>query len=278
MLLRVLALLAIAAAAARPVARWVGAGAACARGRRHRDRQLAQQLGRRERTAAARPVQGDGARPPRARATSADRLWLVTIDGHVRGGSAAALARRDRPPRADCRRGRPGGRARIARRASCAARDSTRGRSRCSPTASAPSGGGRPSIADAQLLLYAPGGVPPVNRAVTLAEPRPLRWTPRGARGGALAVARLHDVPHDAERPHVRPRHRGAKRGGRRARVAARARLGRRHRGARARRAGGRQHAQLRRVDRRRARRERRRRPRDRSSRARSTCFARRSA
>jgi hypothetical protein len=38
-----------------------------------------------------------------------------------------------------------------------------------------------PSIADAQVLVYVPNTRPPANRAVTLAEARPTRWTPRGS-------------------------------------------------------------------------------------------------
>jgi hypothetical protein len=38
-----------------------------------------------------------------------------------------------------------------------------------------------PQTGDAQILLYTPSGTPPINRAVTVAEPRPVRWTPRGA-------------------------------------------------------------------------------------------------
>src|SRR4029078_6702603 len=38
-----------------------------------------------------------------------------------------------------------------------------------------------PSIADAQVLVYVPNSHPPANRAVTLAEARPTRWTPRGS-------------------------------------------------------------------------------------------------
>ena len=90
MLLRVLALLAIAAAAARPVARWVGAGHAPTAIAIVIDNSLSSSAVV-ERPAAARSVQGDGARRRVGASTSADRLWLVTIDGRVRGGSAATL-------------------------------------------------------------------------------------------------------------------------------------------------------------------------------------------
>jgi hypothetical protein len=41
-------------------------------------------------------------------------------------------------------------------------------------------------VGDVQVLLWLPGGTPPVNRALAAAEARPERWTPRGA-----VVARL---------------------------------------------------------------------------------------
>ncbi len=151
-------------------------------GDRHRHRQLAELVGRRQRASAARPVQVDGARRAVEHATSADRVWLVTIDGRVRGGSASSL--RDEIDRLEadrrCRRSRA--RARRARRPSCARRDSTRDRSRSSPTASAPSGSTLRPIADAQIAaLRAARSRRRSNRAVTLAEARPVRWTPRGA-------------------------------------------------------------------------------------------------
>src|SRR3954465_7037146 len=89
MLLRVLALLAIAVAAARPVARWVGAG--------HAPTALAIVVDNSLSSAAV--VNGHPlldsfkgmARDVLGNATAADRLWLVTMDGKMRGGNAATL-------------------------------------------------------------------------------------------------------------------------------------------------------------------------------------------
>src|SRR5438270_7415773 len=89
MFLRVLALLAIVAAAARPVARWVGAGHAPTAIAIVIDNSLSSSA-----VISGRPMLDQFksmARDVLASATSADRLWLVTIDGRVRGGSASML-------------------------------------------------------------------------------------------------------------------------------------------------------------------------------------------
>ena len=89
MLLRVLALLAIVAAAARPVARWVGAG--------HAPTALAIVIDNSLSSSAVvngRPLLDQFkamARDVLSGATSSDRLWLVRIDGNVRGGTAGLL-------------------------------------------------------------------------------------------------------------------------------------------------------------------------------------------
>jgi len=54
-----------------------------------------------------------------------------------------------------------------------------------------------PSIADAQVLVYVPTTRPPANRAVTLAEARPARWTPPVAR--ATTPIRAAARPGQAE-------------------------------------------------------------------------------
>src|SRR5262249_56131129 len=89
MLLRVLALIAIAAAAARPVASWVGAGHAPTAIAIVIDNSLSSSV-----VVDGRPLLDQFksmARDVVRTSTSADRLWLVTIDGRVRGGSAATL-------------------------------------------------------------------------------------------------------------------------------------------------------------------------------------------
>ena len=89
MLLRVAIVLFVATAAARPVARWAGAG--------HGPTALAIVLDNSLSASAVadgRPIIEEFramARDALAQATPNDRLWLVTADGRVRGGGAATL-------------------------------------------------------------------------------------------------------------------------------------------------------------------------------------------
>ncbi|MDB4875496.1 MAG: double-transrane region domain protein [Gemmatimonadetes bacterium] len=178
MLLRVLALLAIAIAAARPVARWVGSGHAPTAIAIVIDNSLSSSS-----VVNGKPVLDQFksmARDVVANATSADRLWLVTIDGRVSGGSASVL--RDEINRVEpiAGAGDPGGA--LTRAASVVRGAGLEARQIALLTDGQRTEWQRmPSIADAQVLLYTPQIAPPVNRAVTLAEARPVRWTPRGA-------------------------------------------------------------------------------------------------
>ncbi len=178
MLLRVLAILFLALAAARPVARWVGAGHAPTAIAIVVDNSLSSAA-----VANGRPLldQFKGmARDVLGAATSTDRLWLVTIDGRVRGGTASTL--RDELNRIEPIGGAGDPAAALARAASVVRASGLEARQVALVT-----DGQRtewqhaPSLGDAQVLVYAPSGLPPVNRAVTLAEARPVRWTPRGA-------------------------------------------------------------------------------------------------
>src|SRR5512144_2185466 len=90
MLLRVLAVLAIAAAAARPVGRLAGAGHAPTALAIVLDNSLSSSA-----VVAGAPVLDRlkaGAAAAARSASPADRLWLVTADGRVSGGNAAAVA------------------------------------------------------------------------------------------------------------------------------------------------------------------------------------------
>src|SRR5579884_303044 len=86
MLLRVLALLAIAVAAARPVASWVGSG--------HAPTAIAIVVDNSMSTSAVvngRPLLDQFKRMANevlSNANASDRLWLVTIDGRVHGGTS----------------------------------------------------------------------------------------------------------------------------------------------------------------------------------------------
>lgn len=177
MLLRVLLILLVALAAARPVGRMAGAG--------HPATALAVVVDNSMSTGAV----VDGA-PVLARltaladevlgrATGDDRLWLVTPDGAVRGGSAAEL-------RAAVGALTPAG----------GAGDLPRAVSRAAALVDA---AGLPArqvlvLTDAQESSWArgaeptpvptsafvPADAPPANHGVVLAEARPVRFTPRG--------------------------------------------------------------------------------------------------
>lgn len=178
MVLRVLALLAVAAAAARPVARWMGAG--------HGPTALAIVVD----NSLSASVVVDGrplldqfkamAREAVAQATTADRVWLVAADGTVHGGNAGAV-------RAELERLEPIAAAgdlpaAVTRAASLARGAGLDGRQVALLTDGQRSAWTHAvSVPEAQVLLWAPTTPAPPNRAVTLAEARPGRWTPRGA-------------------------------------------------------------------------------------------------
>jgi len=110
-----------------------------------------------------------------------DRIYLVTVDGAVRGGAPAAIADEIDRVRAHAGAGRPDeavARAIAAVRASgLAARQVavvTDGQRSAWRNPASPS-------SDVPVLVYAPAGDPPANRALTSADARPSRWTPRGA-------------------------------------------------------------------------------------------------
>lgn len=177
MLLRVVALLAIVTAAARPVARWLGSGHAPTAVAIVIDNSLSSSA-----VVNGRPLLDQFksmAADVISSATSTDRLWLVTIDGHVSGGTPSVL--RDEINRLEpiAGAGEPG--PALSRAATV-----VRGAGLDARQIALLTDGQRsewdqlPSVGDAQLLIYAPSTPPPSNRAVVLAEARPVRWTPRG--------------------------------------------------------------------------------------------------
>jgi hypothetical protein len=178
MFLRILALLAIALAAARPVARWVGAGHAPTAIAIVVDNSLSSAV-----VVNGHPLldQFKGmARDVLGGATSADRLWLVTIDGKVRGGNAATL--RDEVDRIEPLAGPGDPAGAIGRAAGVVRASGLEARQVALVTDGQRSEWRHPAApTDAQILVFAPDVAPPTNRAVTLAEARPVRWTPRGA-------------------------------------------------------------------------------------------------
>ncbi|HEY4216165.1 MAG TPA: BatA and WFA domain-containing protein [Gemmatimonadaceae bacterium] len=178
MLLRVLAVLAVTLAAARPTARWLGAG--------HAPTALVVVV---DNSLSSSAIVGGAplldqfktmARSVFANATASDRLWLVTIDGNVRGGTASVL--RDEVSRIEPLAGAGDPATALTRAAGVVNNAGVSAKQIAVLTDGQKSEWEHmPSTGDAQVLVYAPRSPPPANRAVTLAEPRPSRWTPSGA-------------------------------------------------------------------------------------------------
>ncbi len=178
MVLRVLAVVLITMAAARPVGKWLGTG--------HPPTALAIVIDNSMSTSAV--VDGHplleqfkrAAEAPLATANVGDRVWLVTADGTVSGGSPAmvraALSKVEPLAGAgdlEAAMARASG---LVRSAGLDARQIallTDGQRTSWPK--------ELSIPDVHLLLMVPSSSAPPNRAVVAAEARPGRWTPRGA-------------------------------------------------------------------------------------------------
>ena len=112
-----------------------------------------------------------------ANATASDRLWLVTIDGNVRGGSASVL--RDEVSRIAPLAG-AGDPANALTRAAGVVNNAGVSAKQIALLTDAQKTEWEhaPSTGAAQVLVYAPRSTPPANRAVPLAAPRPSRWPP----------------------------------------------------------------------------------------------------
>jgi hypothetical protein len=177
MALRVLAVLLVALAAARPVARVGGAG--------HAPTAIAIVLDNSLSTTAVvdgRPVftaLRDAALGVIANAAAEDRLWLVTANGRVAGGDASAV-------RDAIRAATPLAGAGDLPRAVARAAEIARSARQASPTvvvltdAQATSWRGTADAGGVRVVTFAPGGTPPRNRAVVAADAAPRRWTPSG--------------------------------------------------------------------------------------------------
>lgn len=181
MLLRVVAVVLVAMAAARPIGRYVTAGAG------HAPTALAIVL---DNSMSTSVVEGGSslldqfkqiARGALDRATADDRVWLVTVDGAIRGGNASAI-------RDELERVRPYGGAGNLRDALGRAAAAVEGSGLVARQVAVLTDGQRSAIPEAAplrgntpVLVWAPGQNAPVNRAVVAAEARPVRWTPRGA-------------------------------------------------------------------------------------------------
>jgi hypothetical protein len=179
MMLRMLAIVLVALAAARPTARLGGSG--------HAPTALAIVLDNSMSTSLVEegaPLLDRFKRmadDALASAAPDDRLYLVTVDGAVRGGSAASL-------RGELERVRLHAGAGNISDAVARALAAVQGSGLAAMQVAVLTDGQRSAWqqpvqarGNAPVLVYAPRGAPPANRAVVLAEARPARWTPRGA-------------------------------------------------------------------------------------------------
>lgn len=179
MLLRVLAVLLIAAAAARPIARFAGGG--------HAPTALAIVLDNSMSTSVIEngaPLLEELKRMAReaiAAASPDDRVWLVTADASLRGGTVASLL--DELDRVRSYAGAGRMRDAVARAVAAVEASGMDGRQVAVLTDGQRTTWTEPARlrGDVPVLIWAPAQSPPVNRAVVLAEARPTRWTPRGA-------------------------------------------------------------------------------------------------
>ncbi len=177
MLLRVLLVLAIAFAAAQPFVAGLGVG--------HGPTAVAVVLDNSLSTTAVAdgaPTFArlrDAARDVVASATPADRIWLVTADGRVRGGSReSVLAEIARVSAAQGAGDLP-----LALRRAAAA---VQGSNIPARVVAVATDGQRSAWLAARrvevpVTVFVPAGAPPHNRAVTALVVDPARWTPRGS-------------------------------------------------------------------------------------------------
>lgn len=187
LILRLLAVIALALAAARPVASLAGLGHAPVGVALVIDNSLSSSV-----VVGGKPVLDalrDDARALIATMTTEDRGWLVTADGKVASGNAAAL----QTALADVRPlGGRGDMSAALRRAVTLARG---GKPRA-PVIAVISDGQQGSLgiasdstvntADVPVVVFVPRRSTPRNRAVLFAQPEPARWTPSGNVNAAI--------------------------------------------------------------------------------------------
>lgn len=181
MLLRVLAVLLLAMAASRPSARLAGAAGG------HAPTALAIVLDNSMSTSVIEngaPLIEQFKRMASdaiGQATPDDRIWIVTADAALRGGNAATMREeldriRSYPSAGHMREA-------VARAVAAVEASGLQSKQVVVLTDGQRTTWSEPAQVrgNVSLVIWAPGTEPQVNRAVTVAEPRPLRWTPRGA-------------------------------------------------------------------------------------------------
>ena len=175
---RMVAVLALALAAAQPLGRLAGSGHAPTAVAVVLDNSLSSSA-----VVAGRPVLEtlrDAVRTVLDAATSEDRLWLITVDGSVLGGNAAALRRS--LDGVDAYGGRGDLADAVSRGLSLVAASGLSNRSVVIATdGQATQWPPAVRVPGASAAVYLAQGSPPPNRTVAMVEPRPLRWTPEGA-------------------------------------------------------------------------------------------------
>jgi hypothetical protein len=177
MLLRTLTLLFLALAAARPIGELLGTG--------HVPTALAVVVDNTMSTGAI--VEGSpllsrlkaAATDVVAAAAGSDQVWLVTADGRVTGGARGAVL--DAIDRLEPLGGRADLTGAITRAAGFVlAADRPASAVIVLTDGQASQWPGDLSLGRVRVVAYAPPGAAPFNRSVTMAEPRPPRWSPRG--------------------------------------------------------------------------------------------------
>jgi hypothetical protein len=181
MLLRVAAVLLLALAASRPTARLAGAG--------HSPTALAIVL---DNSMSSSVVENGApllsrfkemANSVLATATPEDRVWLVTADGVVRGGSPNAIS--DELDRVRALSGAGSVHDAVARALATVEASGMPARQVAVLTDGQRTEWTVPvqTRGESPVLVWAPSTIAPLNRAVLAAEARPSRWTPRGIVG-----------------------------------------------------------------------------------------------
>ena len=178
MLLRIATVMVLAFAAARPLGAFFGAG--------HVPTAMAIVLDNSLSTSAivnGQPLLATlraAAKDAANAGTSADRLWLVTADGQVVGGSREAV--REAIDRTDAFAGRGDLASAITRAHGLVAGAGLAARQVVVVTDGQTSTWSTPLTSDGgRVSVLAPSSTAPVNRAIVQADARPNRWTPRGS-------------------------------------------------------------------------------------------------
>jgi hypothetical protein len=113
-------------------------------------------------------------------ASASDRTWLLTADGAITGGPKGVV--RDAVDRTEAFGGKGDMSSVLARAAGLVLASGLASRTVVIVTdGQASAWTSTTSLGDVRVLVFAPRTTPPPNHAMAAAEPRPVRWTPRGS-------------------------------------------------------------------------------------------------